>query len=87
MIDSLLYHVYQKSISELLNKFLNIMDHDFDSTIAKEMHAKQQSVMQQLVEKVGPEASEEDNLNGANIIADMLEVKEFYSLVCKRANI
>lgn len=35
IIESLVYHVYQKSISELLNKFLNIMVHDFeDSNLA-----------------------------------------------------
>ena len=32
IIDYLVYHVYQKSISELLNKFLNIMVHDFEDT-------------------------------------------------------
>ena len=41
VIDSLLYHVYQKSIAELLNKFIGITDHDFDGDIAKEMSAKQ----------------------------------------------
>ena len=32
IIDCLVNHVYQKSISELLNKFLNIMVHDFEDS-------------------------------------------------------
>jgi hypothetical protein len=87
VIDSLLHHVYQKSIAELLNKFINIVDHDFDGAIEKEMAAKQQQVMHALIDKVGPLASEEDNLNGCSIIQDMLEVKEFYNVVCRRANV
>jgi serine/threonine-protein phosphatase 6 regulatory subunit 1 len=35
IIECLVYHVYQKSISELLNKFLNIMVHDFEEPVAK----------------------------------------------------
>jgi hypothetical protein len=35
IIDCLVYHVYQKSISELLNKFLNIIPHDFEEALSK----------------------------------------------------
>jgi len=44
------------------------MDHDFEGPVAKEMVAKQHQVMQALIEKLGPDASEEDNLNGSMII-------------------
>ena len=40
-----------------------------------------------LIDKVGPTTSEEDNLNGASIIQEMLEVKEFYNTLCRRANV
>ena len=43
--------------------------------------------MHALIDKVGPNASEEDNLNGCSIIQDMLEVKEFYNVVCRRVNV
>lgn len=33
VIDCLLYHVYQKSIAELLNKLLSIQNHDFEGQI------------------------------------------------------
>jgi hypothetical protein len=42
-IDCLVNHVEQKSISELLNKFMGIMDHEFsdDSSAGKEIGVKQ----------------------------------------------
>lgn len=43
--------------------------------------------MSKLIEKLGPEGNEEDNLNACSIIQDMLEVKEFYNIVCKRPNV
>jgi hypothetical protein len=46
--------------------------------------AKQQEVVLKLVEKLGKTSGEEDNLNGSTILMDMLEMKEFYSQLCKR---
>jgi hypothetical protein len=40
VIDCLLYHVYQKSISELLNKLLTIQENDFEGELAKNIKAK-----------------------------------------------
>ena len=74
VIDCLLYHVYQKSISELLNKFLNITEEsariteETGGSLAAEIKAKQQHILHTLIEKLGPEASEEDNLNAGSIL-------------------
>ncbi|CDW85853.1 UNKNOWN [Stylonychia lemnae] len=87
VIDCLLHHVQQKSISEILNKFLNIQDHDFESTISAEIKSKQHHVLQSLVEKLSPEATEEDNLNGSAILTDMLDTKEFFNVICQRKHI
>lgn len=40
-----------------------------------------------LVEKLSQATTEEDNLNGSAILIDMLEMKEFYSQLCKRVPI
>lgn len=87
VIDNLVYHVYQKSVAELLNKFLNIQDHEFEEPIATEIKNKQNQVIENLIEKVGPEATEEDHLNGASILSDMLETKDFYNVISKRDHI
>jgi len=41
VIDNLVYHVYQKSVAELLNKFLNIQDHEFEEPLSTEIKRKQ----------------------------------------------
>ena len=87
VIDNLVYHVYQKSVSELLNKFLNIQDHEFEEPISAEIKRKQNQVIENLIDKVGPNATEEDHLNGASILSDMLETKDFYTVVGKRDHI
>lgn len=43
--------------------------------------------MQTLIDKVGPNGSEEDNLNGSSIIQEMLEIKDFYNVLSKRQNV
>ncbi|MFS8159853.1 MAG: hypothetical protein ACMG6E_06515 [Candidatus Roizmanbacteria bacterium] len=87
IIDRLLYHVYQKSISELLTKLLSIQESDFESQIGQAMQKKQQQVVQNLLLKLSSDSSEEDNLNGCSILQDMLEIKEFYQIVCKKNNV
>jgi hypothetical protein len=85
-----LYHVYQKSISELLNKLLNIQDDSTrtgDDRLSSEIKQKQHLILHSLIGKLGPEATEEDNLNASSILQDALETKEFYSVVSKRNNV
>jgi hypothetical protein len=87
VLDNLLYHVYQKSISDLLKKFMAISASDFDGSVAENIKTKQKNVLRVLIQKLGPEASEEDNLNGSLIIQDLSELKEFYSIISTRDNI
>jgi hypothetical protein len=91
VIESLLYHVYQKSISELVNKFLNISEDSSKATgddrLTEEIKLKQHYILNTLVEKLGPSASEEDNLNASSILQDALETKEFYTVVSRRNNV
>mmetsp|Transcript_10344 Transcript_10344/g.10366 ORF Transcript_10344/g.10366 Transcript_10344/m.10366 type:complete len:157 (-) Transcript_10344:1209-1679(-) len=87
IIDQLLFHVYQKSISELLNKFLCIMDSEFEGEVQVQIQTKQREIVQKLINKLSPENSMEDNLNGCSILQDMLESKEFYKLVSTPENI
>lgn len=49
--------------------------------------AQQTRAVEVLIRKLGPEASEDDNLNGSSIIQDMLEIKEFYQMICKKTNL
>lgn len=87
VIDCLLKHVEQKSISEILNKLLTQIDTDYEPELMAQIQEKQQKAVSVLISKLGPELHEENNLNGSAIIRDMCEIKEFYNLVCKKENI
>ena len=62
------------------------MSHDFEGDLAKQIETKQQESVVTLIQKLGPQAMEEDNLNACSIIQDMLEIKEFYAILSKKAN-
>ena len=90
IVESLLYHVYQKSLSELITKFLNIQEDTIftsDEVTGKQIKAKQALILDTLVDKLGPDCSEEDNLNASSILQDALDTKDYYHLVSKRNNI
>lgn len=79
--------MYQKSISEILNKLLNIQHHDFESPVATNIKAKQNQVLIGLLEKLSGDYSEEHNLNAATILVDMIDNKEDFNLICQRHHI
>ena len=87
VIEDLMKHVYQKSISEILNKLLTLVDTDHEPEIFAEIKAKQQMAVGTLIESLGPEKSEEHNLNACTIIQDMFEIKDFYNLICEKENL
>lgn len=60
------------------------MHHDYDGQLAKDIMTKQQETVVALIDKLGPQGTEEDNLNACSIIQDMLEIKEFYQVLSKK---
>lgn len=87
VIEDLLKHVYQKSISEILNKLLTLIDTDHEPEIVAMIQEKQQKAVSLLIASLGPEKSEEHNLNASTIITDMFEIKEFYNIICQKENL
>lgn len=91
VIDCLLNHVYQKSISELVTKFLNISEDTAkagdNSALASEIKRQQVNILVTLVDKLGPDNTDEDNLNACSILQDALDTKEFYSVVSRRTSL
>lgn len=87
VIEDLLKHVYQKSISEILNKLLTLVDTDHEPEIVAMIQEKQQMAVSYLIDSLGPEKSEEHNLNASTIIQDMFEIKEFYNIICQKENL
>ena len=90
IVESLLFHVYQKSLSELITKILNIQDDATrlgDENLVKQLKAKQTLILDTLVDKLGPTCNEEDNLNASSILQDALDTKEYYGIICRRNNL
>lgn len=87
IIDHLVNHVGQKSVSEILNKLLTQIDSDFEPEILAQIQQKQQLVVARLITQLGPGLSEENNLNGSSIIQEMFEIKEFYNIICTKENV
>lgn len=72
----------------MLNKFLNVQSHEFDEPVSTYIKDKQSELVQGLIEKLGPNSSEEDHLNAGSILQDVLENnKDYYSIICKKTNV
>jgi hypothetical protein len=84
IIDCLLNHVYQRSISEVLNKLLVQQETDYEQEILDQIKIKQQTAIEKLVDRLGPQFTEEDNMNASTILQDLIEKKEFFTLICKK---
>jgi hypothetical protein len=76
-LDRLLEHVYQKSISELLIKILNLQE----PLLGEDLINKQHQIVEALVDKLGPTNTEEDNMNASSVLSDVLDAKDYYSVV------
>ena len=87
VIEDLLKHVYQKSISEILNKLLTLIDTDHEPEILAMIQEKQQKAVSHLLGALGSDKTEEHNMNAGTIIQDMFEIKDFYNIMCQKENL
>ena len=89
-IENILNHVYQKSISEFISKLLNIQEDSVklgNANLVAVVKQSQRHILNTLVEKLGPNETDEDNLNASSILQDALETKEYFSIISHRSNI
>jgi len=90
LIECLLKHVYQRSISEILNKLLtqiDMNDAEYETEVRAQITEKQKMAVSRLIETLGPDYTEEHNLNSRTIIMDMFESKEYYNIICSKENL
>ncbi|CDW76161.1 UNKNOWN [Stylonychia lemnae] len=86
IIDDMLFHAYQKSISDLLKKLM-IVPTDFEAETAEAIKNQQSYIMSKLIEKLGAQHSDEENLNACLVIYDLIELKEPYQLISLKMHI
>ena len=77
-MDNLVRHVYQKSISEVLIRILNISENLFDEKIFYIVEDIRKSFVHKIVQKMGPTQQEEDHLNAASMLSELVEYKPVY---------
>jgi hypothetical protein len=86
VIERLLFHVYQKSISEVLQKILNVSEQSYDSSL--KIKEKQVNIVIDLVDQLGARAGnqveEEASLNACNILGELIGMKEFFNSLSKK---
>lgn len=74
LIDDLLFHVYQKSVSEVLNKLLNISEQSYEEELSKAIKDRQLKAVAELVNKLASEQiDEEANLNASLILSELMD--------------
>lgn len=87
IFDNLLFHQYQRSISEVLRKLMFVSDHQIDDDLQDAIKEKKQKVTLALIEKMSADLTDEDNLNAQQMIVDLLENKSFFYTVARRATV
>ena len=85
ILDCLMRHLYQKSVSEVINKLMNIVDTNFDGDLSTQIQEKKQKVLNELIEKLQSDKLDEENMNASAIIIELVELKQFYTMLSKRA--
>lgn len=86
IVDRLVHHVYQKSLSEFLNKLLGLNHADFEGELGQIIAAKQKQVIGKLIEKLGSDEIE-DQLNATTLLSENIENREYFNIIAKRENL
>lgn len=74
LIDDLLFHVYQKSVSEVLNKLLNISEQSYEEDLSKAIKERQLKAVAELVGKLASQQiDDEANLNASLILCELMD--------------
>lgn len=87
IIDFLLKHVYQRSISEILGKLLTQIDTDYEPELQAAIKEKQVMAVGKLIDCLGPSVHSEANLNVCTIVTDLFETKEYYNIIMQKENV
>ena len=66
---------------------MNIVDTNFDGELATQIQEKKQKVLNELIEKLSSDKLDEENMNASSIITELMELKQFYAMISKRATL
>ena len=66
---------------------MNIVDTNFDGDLATQIQEKKQKILSELIEKLQGDRQDEENMNASAIICELMEVKQYYSMLSRKANL
>ena len=87
VIENMLLHVYSRSVSEVIHRFLHIPESNFDDDISAKIAEKKQLIMSQLIEKLACKNEDETSMNAAFVLQDIMEQKSFFQILTRRQNL
>lgn len=79
--------MYQKSLSEVLNKLLNISEQSYEEELSKSIKDKQLKAVAELVNKLARDQNDEEaNLNGSLILSELMDNnKDSFNVLSRKA--
>lgn len=87
VVDGMLRHVYQKSISELLLWVLVRVGQGLGPETLASIQSAQKLAISKLIDALGPDFSEEHNLNACSILQEMVKIREFNDMICQKESL
>lgn len=87
VVDGMLSHVYQKSVSELLLWVLVRVGAGLSQETLAAIQSAQKLAISKLTDALGPDFSEEHNLNACAILQEMVKIKEFNDMICQKESL
>lgn len=86
-IDCLINHVYQKSVSEVLIKIMNIEENNFNEDLSEAIHKRKVTVFTKLVNKLDLDNEEQDFYNVAAVLNELVQINDFFAIVARKPTI
>ena len=80
-------HLYQKSISEVLIRILNVSETIFEDHLMGAINSIRQSFVHKIVKRMGPDYDVEDHINAASLLGELVEYKLVYTELVNQRNL
>ena len=87
VIESLLAHVYSRSVAEVIHRILHIVESNFDEDLSVKIAEKKQKIMTSLIDQLKTPEEDETVMNAAFILQDIMEQKSFFQMLTKKSNL
>jgi len=78
VLSNLVKHIYQKSISDVLVRILNVSDNMLEDPLESDLNKIKESFIRMIVDRLGPDFTFEDNLNAQSLLSELAEQQALF---------